>query len=230
MISRTILRTLICLVAAEFPATAHAQNPLATNDWTQVGALYNDGTMFNGNCNLDLSGACTYASQTDFWRSFPNANQILFITGDRQFWGHAWYADVWSIIQGATAEFAPNLKWIDAGRSGTSLGSITGNLLFREGLTPEIGNIHLEDPWVTLEGRHCANEGSGEAACAEVLWGETAYPQPVHTSLMREHGGLEVWAREYLPSTSVPEPSGAALLFCGVFGVGLVAYRRRCSQ
>jgi hypothetical protein len=215
---------LAILTMASVPKWADAQNPLTNGAWTQVGNMAADGNLFNGNCNLDLSGACTFNSATDYWRPMANANQILFITGDRQYWGQAWYADVWFHIQNETADFFPNLTWIDAGRGGVSVGAIKGNVLFRRFSGPE-----PEDPWVTLEGLHCANYSTA-APCSEILWGETsypAYPGNSHTYLQMNHGGLEVWARNYDASPiAVPEPSMVLLLTSGLLGLGVRIQRR----
>lgn len=224
---RRIVNVLIFLMAAAMPDVAVSQNPLASHDWTQVGNMVADGNLFNGNCNLDLSGSCTFDSATDYWHPMANANQILFITGDRQYWGQAWYGDMWSIIQGATGDYSPNLTWINAGREGISVGAIRGNVLFREDI---YGNPR-EDPWVTLEGPHCANI-STTAPCSEIVWGENAYPslaEQSHTFLEMHHGGIEVWAREYqAPSIVTPEPSTIALFGAGL--IGLVVATRRCRK
>ncbi len=195
-------------------------SPLASNDWTQVGQMVADGNLFNGNCNLDLSGACTYTSNTDYWSAMPAANQILFITGDGQYWGHASYGALRSLITAAEGDFAPNLTWIDAGRNGVSVGAITGNVLFRNGSS--------EDPWVTMEGTHCAHY-SNAAPCNEMLWGEGAFSSwtPSHGNLQMNHGGIQVWARAtpQRADPTVPEPTGLALV--GAALLGLVATRRR---
>jgi hypothetical protein len=183
-----------------------------------------DGNMFNGSCNLDLSGACTFDSATDYWHPMASANQILFVTGDRQYWGQAWYADVWSLIRDITADPSPNLTWIDAGRDGASIGSVMGNVLFRTGPSYP----YTEDPWITLEGRHCANEGN-VAPCNEILWGESSYgPSAAHTNLLMNHGGIEVYAREVSALQVVPEPSTYLLIASGLAAIGLLSmYKRR---
>lgn len=225
MISKKLLPFLLAtLTLASAPDRAEAQHPLSSGGWTQVGNMVADGNLFNGDCNLDLSGACTFESATDYWRPFANANQILFITGDRQYWGLAWYADVRFHIQNETADFYPNLTWIDAGRGGVSVGAITGNVLFRR-----VGGPEPEDPWVTLEGVHCANY-STVAPCSEIIWGETSYPAlegNSHTYLQMNHGGIEVWARNYDGSPiEVPEPSMVLLLASGLLGLGFRMHRR----
>lgn len=218
---------IIAVAMMGVPTIGNAQNPLASNDWTQVARMVPDGNLFDGNCNLDLSGGCTYTSATDFWQPMPNANQILFITGDRQYWGQAWYADIASIIQAANGDFNPNLTWIDAGRRGTSIGAVQGNVLFRA--------FHWgspsEDPWVTLEGPHCANI-SVEAPCSEILWGEGAYPTVPgnsHTFLQMNHQGIEVWAREFNGSSvTVPEPDTFTLVVISVVCLVVISDRHRC--
>ena len=150
----------------------------------------------------------------DYWNSFANANEILFITADRQYWGQASYSLILGLVDAAATILYPNLTWIDAGKNGVSVGAITGNLLMR----PELLGP-TEDPWVTLDGSHCAHL-SATSPCSDVMWGEIDYSAPVHTSLMMAHGGMEVYAR----ISPVPEPSSFALLAFGLAGLG---FRRR---
>ena len=214
IMTRNIRNLAAAMLLATIGMSAVSASPLDAT-WTQVGLMQDDGNMFDGNCNLDLSGGCTFNNGGDFWNAFPGADEILFITGDGLYWGQANYADVWGLIQAEAGDFSPNLTWIDAGRNGVSVGSIIGNILQRPGVP--------EDPWVTLEGIHCQNLDPPSFNCDEMLWGENAFNGAEHEQLMMTHQGVEVYAR----NTSVPEPTTLALLGLGLFGLG---FNRRRVQ
>lgn len=213
----------VCALAlaltAGFASPALA-SPLALGGWTQVGLMNADGNMFNGNCNLRLSG-CTFGTPgaADYWQSYTGATEMLFITGDGQFWGQADYAVVTGLLNSALGTFTPNLTWIDAGRNGVSIGAATGNLLMRNGVG--------EDPWVTLVGDHCAHF-SNTQSCSEVIWGESAFSwsgRP-HVDLMMAHQGVAVYARNTAVN-GVPEPGSFALAGLALAGLALTGKRRR---
>lgn len=202
--SITKLAAAAFVTLAGFVAPAQA-SPLDAGLWTQVGNMSAGGGVFNGNCNL--LATCNYAvdADGDFWSSFDTfaGQEMLFITGDRQTWARASYALISGIVSTAGNVFSPNITWNDAGRSGTSLGSgIVGNILMR---TP-----YAEDPWVTLEGSHCAN------GCAEMLWGENNWPGSAHAghvALKNASQGVQVFVTAPAP---VPLPAGGVLLLTGL--------------
>jgi hypothetical protein len=194
--------------------------PLDSGNWSQVGYMSAGGGMFNGNCNLAASG-CSYGPDAfgDFWSPSPGAfagQEILFITGDRQYWASGDYASVLGIVAAHSGVFSPNITWSDAGIAGASVGSVTGNILQR---------LSTEDPWVTIRGPHCAHLTSDafpvENDCNLMIWGEDDYASPIqliHNSLKNFSGGVEVYVGV------VPEPSTALLLGLGLAGM---AARRR---
>lgn len=200
------LHLCMALVMATIYSFGFVSNASASpldGSWTQVGNARADGGLFDGNCNLLLTG-CSYGpTDGDFWRPFAGASQILFITGDRQFWGEASYSAVEALIVAAAGDYNPNLTWIDAGVNGSSIGAVTGNILMRTSFP--------EDPWVTLQGSHCA------LGCSQMLWGENNFGYSHYAGLAGAHGGIEVYARA---ASTVPAPNGLALLGLGLAGLG----------
>ena len=200
-------------------------SPLGSGNWIQVGYMAPDGNNFSGNCNLSAAG-CNYGPDAsgDFWIPFPETyvgQEILFITGDQQYWASGNYAAVAAIVSAKEGVFSPNMNWSDAGIAGASVGSVTGNILYRAHDTPP-------DPWVTLRGSHCAHLTADLFPvvndCNLVLWGEFSPPSTgtVQNSLNAASGGVEVYI-----SSAVPEPNTALLLGFGLVGLGVKRRSRR---
>ena len=207
------------------PVAPAGATPLDSGNWVQVGHMSAGGGMFDGNCDLAASG-CTYGPDPsgDFWLAFPTlfaGQEILFITGDRQYWGVAQYATVSAILATDHNDFTPNITWLDAGMAGVSLGaSVTGNILYRPA---SLGAPPYEDPWITLRGPHCANLTSDTFPtpndCNLVIWGENDFNAPVHVSLKNASQGVDVFV------TSLPEPGTLAILAGGLVGLGFHSRR-----
>lgn len=177
-------------------APASTSSPLDEAGWHLVAHMSDQAGMFDGNGDL-MPGysfgtfvAEPDASTADFARPFPvQAEEILFITGDRTVWGLTSYADLRALIDARGADFAPNLAF-DVGEDGVERAT-TGNVLSR--------SFASEDPWISIEGGHF------DGIAAElIVWGENDWPPSGaavgHTALKNDRGGLDVFVRA-APST-----------------------------
>jgi hypothetical protein len=170
------------------------------NGWVLVARMADEshsGGMFDGLGDLRsdyyfgvFSG--DPGSSDDFFRPFPfKADQILFITGDGQYWGRTNY-DALQRILSNPASFEPNLDW-QVSVDGSTERLAKGNVLFR-------GSSNPEDPWISLEGNH--NDGFSKGL---LIWGEadsTGY-FGVHTNLKNSHGGVNIYIKGSSNSTPV---------------------------
>ncbi|MGE0286722.1 MAG: beta strand repeat-containing protein [Bradyrhizobium sp.] len=179
----------------------------SSSAWTQVAYMAPDGNQFNGNGNLQPTYSYgTAGSSSDWETTFTTyeGQQILFITGDGQYWGIADYQSLRAIIDNNTSSFSPNITF-SAGLNGVAT-TTQGNVLSRSSAA--------EDPWIVLNGTH----GDGVSA-GLVLWGENAYPAGGgYTALASNHGGVNVYVTVQ-PSTA-PVGGGGAGMGGGIFVQG----------
>lgn len=148
---------------------------------------------------------------TDFQIAFAvePGMQILFITGDEQYWGQTSYATLRSLIDARGGVFAPNITF-NAAIAGVEQVT-SGNVLAR--------NANAEDPWIVLSGSHGDGVGAGL-----VLWGEADLNVPAYyLALKEDHLGINVFVSQ------VPLPAGIFLFAGGLGVVGLLARRKRTA-
>ena len=189
--------------------TGDAVSPTGTPNtgssaWTQIAYMAPDGNQFNGNGNLQSTYSYGTAGSTSDWETTfttYTGQQILFITGDGQYWGITDYQALRAIIDSYTSSFGPNITF-SAGLNGVAT-TTQGDVLSR--------NWAAEDPWIVLNGTH----GDGVSA-GLVLWGENAYPAGGgYTALASNHGGVNVYVTVQ-PSTA-PVGGGGAGMGGGIF-------------
>lgn len=133
---------------------------LLGDGWTLIARMSDsDSGMFNGDTN-NFQPNYAYGtfnndplSKSDYYRPFFVANaastEILFITGNLQYWARVTLDKIYEAGKVETGE--PNLNWVVKLPQNASEQLVTGNLLFRSSLT--------EDPWITLVGGHDAYGG-----------------------------------------------------------------------
>jgi len=192
--------------------TGNAVSPTGTPNtgssaWTQIAYMAPDGNQFNGNGNLQATYSYgTVGSSSDWETTFTTyaGQQILFITGDGQYWGIADYQSLRAIIDNNTSSFSPNITF-SAGLNGVAT-TTQGNVLAR--------SWAAEDPWIVLNGSHGDGVGAGL-----VLWGENGYPAGGgYTALASSHGGVNVYVTVQ-PATA-PVGGGGAGMGGGIFVQG----------
>jgi hypothetical protein len=197
--------------------------PDAVGDgWYLVGRISPDGGMFDGNSNLSLQyNFGTYSNDpydtSDFYRTYPGIapGEILFITGDNQYWGRTNYDVLKGVVDSKQSDYSASFVWTIS-TDGISERTANGSVLSRN----TSNYFDKEDPWIALEGAH--NDVSG--AYELMVWGETNYP--VHTSLKAEHDGVNLYVRDIpgvgigFPTEPPPPPENPSDVFFPSFPSG----------
>ena len=87
--------------------------PAAVGDgWHLVARIAPTGGMFDGNSNLSSDYSFgSYSNDpytsTDFYRPFPiEAGEILFVTGDNQYWARTNYAELKETVNAKSGDYS----------------------------------------------------------------------------------------------------------------------------
>jgi len=101
-----------------------------------------------------------------------DAKDILFISGDNQYWARTDYDLLKAKIDDQGGDYSDSFQW-STSKDGVTESTVSGSVLSR---TSYIGR---EDPWIALEGEHgdeiALGRTSSSAAFSLMLWGESDY-------------------------------------------------------